>query len=236
MPLDYADKELLHSDDFCDLSHWHHEGVGTLECLPGGRMRIHCAGSRQGGRGCMAFFRPTLPDYVSISYDIVVHSHGGLVICYLAIRGLNGEDLIEDAQKLAPRTGEMKNYYALKWGLQSYHLSFSRFNDKGVHTNTSNWRRNPGSLLVGHGNDPIRELGRRYHVRITKDEGYLQFYVDDVFAHAVVDRDRSRHPIPDYGKFGFRLVGADVMADVFSFRVNRIDPHPEPRNNREDRT
>lgn len=233
MPLEYQDKELLHEDDLTDLARWHHEGCGALEPLPGGGMRLRCEGSRQGGQGCMAFFRPELPDQISVGYDIVMHSHGGLVINYIAIRGLHGEDLIDDADRLAPRTGEMRNYYALKWGLQSYHVSFSRFDDTGRHTNTSNWRRNPGCLLAGHGNDLVRELGRRYHIRITKDEGFLQLYVDGVFAHAVTDRDTSRYPIPDTGKFGFRLIGADVRADVFQFRVHRIDAHAEPRTNLE---
>ena len=97
--------------------------------------------------------------------------------------------------------------------------------------NTSNWRRNPGCLLIGHGNDIVSELGRRYHIRITKDEGYLQLYVDNVFAHAVTDRDTSRYPIPDSGKFGFRLIGSDVKADVFGFGVHRIDAHAAPRSN-----
>jgi hypothetical protein len=233
MPLDYENRAPLHEDSLVELGRWHHEGWGSMSPLAGGGMRLVCPGSRQGGPGCMAFFRPTLPDQVAIEYDIVVHSQGGLVINYVAIRGLNGEDLIEDAGKLEPRDGSMKNYFALKWGLQSYHLSFSRFDDKGLHTNTSNWRRNPGSLLAGHGNDPVREMGRTYHIRITKDAGFLQFYADGVFAHGVVDRDTSRHPIPDHGKFGFRLIGSDVQADIFNFRVFRLDPHPDLRKNAE---
>ena len=236
MPLAYQDKELLYQDRFVDLSRWYHEGGGSLDTLQDGGMRLHCLGSRQGGAGCMAFFRPGLPDQVSVAYDIIVYSHGGLVINYLAARGLHNEDLIEDRNKLAPRTGEMKNYYARKWGLQSYHVSYSRFDDQGHHTNTSNWRRNPGCLLVGHGNDLVQELGRKYRIRITKDSGYLQLYVDGVFAHGVVDRDTSRYPIPDVGKFGFRLIGSDVKADVFDFNVHRISTHPEPRRNAEDQT
>ncbi|NQU11541.1 DUF1961 family protein [bacterium] len=236
MPLDYDNRELLHQDAFDDLSRWHHEGIGSLEPLAGGGMRLQCQGSRQGGRGCMAFFRPTLPDQVSVSYDIVVHSHGGLVINYLAIRGLQGEDLIADAARLEPRAGEMKNYFARKWGLQSYHVSFSRFDDKGRHTNTSNWRRNPGCLLAGHGTDLVRELGRRYRIRLTKDAGILQLFVDDVFAHGVIDRDTSRYSIPDSGKFGFRLIGSGIEADVYDFRVHRIEAHPLPRADAGDAT
>lgn len=236
MPLVYEDKELLHQDGCRDLSLWHHEGIGTIAALPDGGMRLSCVDSVQGGAGCMAFFRADLPDQVSISYDIIVHSHGGLVINYVAIRGLLGEDLITDAHRLEPRTGVMKNYFARKWGLQSYHVSFSRFDDKGNHTNTSNWRRNPGCLLVGHGTDLVQELRRRYHIRITKDGGCLQLFVDGIFAHGLIDRDRSRYAIPDRGKFGFRLIGSGVMADVFNLRVHRIDCHPEVLSNQENAT
>lgn len=197
-------------------------------------MRMGCLGSRQGGPGCMAFFRPDLPDGISISYDLVVGSHGGLIINYLAIRGLNGEDLVEDRDQLERRTGVMKNYYAARWGLQSYHVSFSRFDDDGHHTETSNWRRNPGCVLVGHGVDPVRELGRRYAIRLTKDFGCLQLYVDGRFAHGLIDRAEGRFPIPDWGKFGFRLIGSNVRAEVHNLRIHRIDPHTAIRVNLED--
>lgn len=226
MPLDYAEQELLHADNFADAARWHHEGLGSVSILPGGGMRLHCLGSAQGAEGCMAFFRPDLPDRISIAYDIIVHSHGGLVINYVAIRGIDGEDLIADAGRLPPRTGVMSDYFHRRKGLQSFHVSFSRFNDDGVHTNTSNWRRNPGCLLVGHGNDLVRTLGRRHRIRITKEEGSLQLYVDGEFAHACLERDTSRFPIPDTGKFGFRLIGSDVKADVFNLRIHRIPPNP----------
>ena len=75
MPLDYENKELLHEDHFTDLSRWHHEGLGSLGTLNGGGMHLVCPGSKQGGAGCMAFFRPTLPDQIAVEYDIVIHSH-----------------------------------------------------------------------------------------------------------------------------------------------------------------
>lgn len=183
MPIDYPNHEILHEDTFQTLDQWHHEGAGHLEPIPGGGMRMACVGSEQGGPGCMAFFRPNLPDQVSISYEVKVKSHGGLIINYLAIRGINGEDLIEDADKLEPRIGTMRNYFATKWGLQSYHVSYSRFDDEGNHTSTSNWRRNPGCLLAGHGIDLVQEIGRRYSIGLTKDLGSLQLYVDSLFAH-----------------------------------------------------
>lgn len=229
MPLSYPDGELLFHEDFLSLDPWYHEGIGQLVPLPGGGLQLHCLGSRQGAEGCMVFFRPDLPDQVSISYDVIIHSHGGLMINYLAIRGLQGEDLIRDVSKLEPRTGIMANYYASQWGLQSYHVSVSRFDDAGLHTDTSNWRRNPGCLLMGQGEDPIQEIGRRYRIRLVKDAGFLQLHVDGRFIHGVFDRDVSRYSLPDWGKFGFRLIGSDVRADVFNFRVHRVPCHEEPR-------
>jgi branched-chain amino acid transport system ATP-binding protein len=87
---------LLHEDDFSNgFDQWHHEGIGHIASGPEGGMRLHCHGSRQGAEGCMAFFRPTLPDGIRVSYKLNVRSQGGLVINYVAIRGLNGEDLID---------------------------------------------------------------------------------------------------------------------------------------------
>ena len=224
MPTEYENGELLVSDDFADFSSWHHEGAGEIARAPDGGMRLHCFGSRQGGPGCMAFLRTTLPDHIAVEYRIVVRSHGGLVINYLAARGLAGEDLIEDAAKLPPRTGIMNDYYSVKKGLQSYHFSFSRFDDEGKHTDTSNARRNPGMLLMAQGIDPCTEIDRQYAVRIVKSRGHFQFHVDGRFCYDFLDRDESQHPIPDTGKFGFRLIGSDVAADVTDFRVHRVAP------------
>ena len=223
MPIPYGDLNELHRDDFADFDAWHHEGIGDIERAPDGGMRLHCFGSKQGGQGCMAFFRPTLPDQIAIEYDIIPRSHGGLIINYIALRGLNGEDMIEDRNKLPERTGVMKDYWGYDWGLQSYHVSFSRFNDQGQHTGTANWRRNPGLYMVGHGNDPVTELDRSYHIRITKDAGSLQCFVDGRFAHGFVDWRDQPLPIPDTGKFGFRTIGSDVLVDIANFQVKRID-------------
>jgi hypothetical protein len=222
MPVDYPNQKLLHEDNLEDFGNWHHEGIGEIKPAPDGGMRLHCFGSKQGGQGCMAFFRPNLPDHVAFEYDVAVRSHGGLLINYLAIRGQNGEDMIEDAGKLPERTGVMKDYWGHEQGLQSYHVSISRFNDKGEHTETSNWRRNPGCRLVGHGIDPCQEINREYHIRVVKDWGHCQLFADGRFAHAFMDYDQS-FPIPDTGKFGFRTIGSDVMVDIRNFRIFSIE-------------
>jgi hypothetical protein len=191
---------------------------------------MHCHGSQQGGPACMAFFRPDLPDQIAVDYDLTIRSHGGLFITYFAIRGLNGEDLITDTPgRLPPREGKMANYFHSQWGLQSYHVSISRFDDDGTHTGTSNWRRNPGLLMAGHGIDPCCRIDHTYHIRLTKDAGSCQLYVDGQFAHGFVDRDTAHRPIPDWGKLGFRVIGSDVMIDLAHLRIHRIDQAPAAR-------
>jgi hypothetical protein len=218
----YEPIEELIADDFAaGFANWHHEGIGEIAQGPEGGMELHCFGSRQSGEGCMAFLRPDLPDQVSIEYDVVIKSQGGLVINYLAMRGLLGEDMITDT-RLAPRTGIMANYWSRRWGLQSYHISYSRFRDTGEHTNTSNWRRNPGCYLMAVGEDHVCELNRRFTLRVVKDYGYLAFYVDGTRRFGFVDRDTTNGSIPDWGKFGFRLIGSDVKVEVFDFKAHRV--------------
>jgi len=222
-PFDYEVIESLHNDNFSKgFDNWHHEGIGEISHGPEGQMRLHCFGSKQGGEGCMAFFRPNLPDQIAVEYDLTVRSQGGLVINYLAIRGLNGEDMIEDRKKLEPRRGIMANYWSRRWGLQSYHVSVSRFNDDGTHTGTCNWRRNPGCYLMAHGVDEITEINRTFRVKVIKDYGHCTLYVNGKCTLGFVDRDLSRSLIPDHGKFGFRLIGSDVMCDVSNFSISRV--------------
>jgi hypothetical protein len=221
MTIHYDDQEELHSG--VTAADWAHEGVGTITATADGRgMDLACLGSKQGAQGCMAFFKHALPDQISVSYELTVHSQAGLVINYLALRGIQGESVLDETSGLPGRTGIMANYWAKEFGLQSYHLSFTRYNDKGVHTGTANIRRNPGGLLVGHGVDPIREVGRVFKLRITKDLGAVQLFVDGVLAMAAVDHATNLGPIPDGGHFGFRLVGDDVRATVKDFKVKKI--------------
>jgi Domain of unknown function (DUF1961) len=224
MPNVYENTGLLHSDDFASFDNWYHEGIGEIKSSPEGGMRLHCFESKQGGPGCMAFFRPDLPDNIAVEYDIVVRSHGGLVINYVAIRGLGGEDLIADRGELPERTGVMRDYFLASQGLQSYHISFSRFDDTGTHTDTSNARRNPGLLLAAQGIDRCTQIDRKYGIRLVKSRGHVQFFVDGEFCFDIIDRDESQYPIPDTGKFGFRLIGSDVKADISAFRVHRVEP------------
>jgi len=224
MTILYENTGLLHQSN--SPADWIHEGIGEIVSTPGqpGALDFACLGSIQGAEACMGFFKTPLPDQVEISYELTVHSQRGLVINYFALWGINGEDPFAPGCTLPPRTGIMANYWAKEFGLRSYHISVSRYNDKGIHTGTANIRRNPGGLLVGHGVDPVRTTNTPFRIRITKDLGAIQYHVNDVLAFACVDHATNLGPIPDQGYFGFRLIGSDVRITVKDFAVHAIKP------------
>lgn len=211
---------VLFEDDFrSGLSSWHHEGGGTVTIPEPGCMVLDCTGSRQGGVGCMAFCREDFPDGIAVEYDLLLDKSNGLVITFVAMRGLGGEDIITD---LPPRTGVFADYVGADAALRSYHVSVSRYDDEGRHTGVSNWRRNPGLHLVGQGEDLCKEIGRPYHVRIVKDGLHCQLGVDGRLAHEFTDPDELPDEAPSAGKTGFRAIGSAVIAQVRSFRVRKL--------------
>jgi len=212
--------EVLFQDDFTTgLDHWHHEGAGRIHVPEPGTLRIECIGSRQGGAGCQAFCRRDFPDGIAVEYDLLVERSNGLVITFVAMRGLEGEDMIED---LPPRPGVFADYTGADARMRSYHVSVSRYNDAGEHTGVSNWRRNPGLHLAGQGDDLCKEIGRRYSVRIVKDGPHCQLGVDGRLAHEFTDPDELPDEIPSGGKVGFRAIGSEVIAEIGDFRVRAL--------------
>ena len=63
---------------------------------------------------------------------------------------------------------------------------------------------------------PIEYENKNLERGICKSKGHSPFFVNGRFSHGSFDRDT--------GKFGFRLIGSDVMADIQSFRVHAIEP------------
>jgi len=212
--------DVLFEDDFrSGLDRWHHEGAGGISVPEPGIMLLECIGSRQGGPGCQAFCREDFPDAIAVEYDLLVKTNNGLVITFVAMRGLGGEDILTD---LPPREGVFRDYTGKDAPMRSYHVSVSRYNDKGVHTGVSNWRRNPGLNLVGQGEDLCKEIGRRYAVRIVKDGPHVQLGVDGHLAHEFTDPDELPDEIPSGGKAGFRAIGSEVIAEIRNFRVRAL--------------
>ena len=212
--------EVLFEDDFrSGPDNWHHEGTGTVTIPEPGLMLLDCTGSRQGGPGCQSFCSRDFPDGIAVECDLLVKESNGLVITFLAMRGLKGEDIITD---LPPREGIFLDYVGQDARMRSYHVSVSRYNDRGEHTGVSNWRRNPGLHLMGQGEDLCKEVGRPYHIRIVKDGGHCQLGVGRRLAHEFTDPGELPDEIPSCGKVGFRAIGSRVIAQIRNFRVRAL--------------
>ena len=213
---------MLYGANFTDpgLDEWYHEGGGTMRLEEPGVMRIEIIGSKQGAAGCQAFCRRSFPDRIAVEYDLKILTRNGLVITFLGMAGLNDEDLITGG--LPAREGVFRDYTGKDALVKSYHVSVSRYNDKGEHTGVSNWRRNPGLHLVGQGEDLCRESDRWYRVRLVKDGSHCELHVDGKLAHEFTDPQALETPLPTAGKVGFRAIGANVQALIRNFRVSTL--------------
>ena len=209
--------EVLFEDLFQrDLENWHHEGVGKVEIIRLGTMRLDCTGSRQGREGCHAFCRLDFPDPICVQYRLKLNQSNGLIITFVAMRGLKGEDILSE---LPSRRGIFADYVGADASMRSYHVSVSRYDDEGTHTGVSNWRRNPGLHLMGQGPDLCKEVGKAYDISIVKDGPHCQLGVDGILAHEFTDPGQMDDAIPSDGKVGFRAIGSKVIADISEFRV-----------------
>ncbi len=218
-PLVEARGQVLYSDNFASLDNWHHEGRGQLTQPEPNVMQLNCVGSKQGSAGCMAFCRTDFPDNICIEYDLRVLTRNGLVITFIAAQGRHGEDMITGLPK---REGVFADYI-FNPGLRCYHVSVSRYNDKGEHTGVSNWRRNPGIFLMAQQRDLCKEPLNWYHVAIVKQGPLLQMAVNGALAGGFVDPNEIPEPIPSAGKVGFRSIGAEVLAQIRSFKVTALE-------------
>ena len=209
----------IYRDSFHNLNNWHHEGIGQLTQPERNLMQLNCTASAQGKAGCMAFCKKDFPDSIRIDLDLRVLTTNGLFIAFLACQGRQGEDVL---QALPERSGVFADY-VYNPDLRSYHVSVSRYDDDGVHTGVSNWRRNPGLFLMGQQPDLCKEPNRWYHIVIVKKGPYLQLSVDNSFAGGFVDLDEIPDDIPRSGKIGFRAIGRDVNVQIKNFIVSRAE-------------
>ena len=113
---------VLLEENFRNLDRWHLEGRTEGVSLADGQLRLACEGSEQGAVGTMAFLKENFPDNIAVEYDLVVENHNGLLITFIAMTGLKGEDAITEAPK---RKGVFPDYFD---GTRSYHVSICRSN------------------------------------------------------------------------------------------------------------
>jgi hypothetical protein len=213
--------KIIYQDDFKNLDNWHFEGLvdGVTNPEPG-IMRLDCTGSKQNGVGCMAFCKRDFPDNIKLEYDLFVEEKNGLVITFVGMKGINGEDAITGVPK---RSGVFPDYVGENASTRSYHVSLSRYNDKAEHMGVSNWRRNPGIHLMAQGKDPCREIKKWYHVVIIKRGPRCELYVDGEIASGFTDPQKIDDEIPTGGKIGFRAIGSRVVEKISNFKVSSLE-------------
>ena len=211
---------VIFEDNFRNLDNWHPEGAISGVSVPEqGIMRLDCTGSQQGGVGCMSFCRKDFPDSICIEYDLYVEEKNGLVITFIGMQGLDGQDAITG---VPAREGYFKDYIGEDASTRSYHVSLSRYDDEANHTGVSNWRRNPGLHLMGQGDDPCKEIHKWYHVAIVKMGPTLQLQVDGKVASGFTDPDSLPDKIPSEGKVGFRAIGSKAIAKISNFKITSL--------------
>jgi hypothetical protein len=206
---------------FDSLDRWQLEGAVDGVTLRSGAMRLDCTGSKQGGVGAMAFLKQELPDNIAIEYDLVVENHFGLLITFVAMQGVNGEDALTGVPR---RTGVFDDYVGANASTRSYHVSVCRYGDTGVHTGVANWRRNPGLHLMTTGKDLCTETNRTYHVRILKHGPHCAIDVDGQPGAAFTDPQTLPGPVPTAGKIGFRAIGAKAVFVISNLTVSALAP------------
>ena len=207
---------VLLEENFANLDRWHLEGRTEGVSIKGGQLRLACEGSQQGAVGTMAFLRDSFPDNIAIEYDLVVENHNGLLITFVAMTGLSGEDAITEAPK---RKGVFPDYFD---GTRSYHVSICRYDDDGKHTGVSNWRRNPGLNLMVSGKDWCTETNTKYHVTITKRGPHCRVEVDGNVGAEFTDPKTLPGEVPVGGKIGFRAIGSKAIFRISSLKVTTL--------------
>jgi Domain of unknown function (DUF1961) len=210
--------KILFEEHFENLNNWRHEGAGdmVLDKEVKDAMRLQILGSGQGKAGAQAFCLKDFPDHIAIEYDLKLLTNKGLLLSFVALRGAMGQDMFDPGM---PEREGIFNDYVRNPLLKSYHVSVSRYDDKGLHTGVSNFRRNPGLVLMGQGPDLCKEIGKWYRVRLVKDGAHLQLGIDGQLAHQFTDPLQLETSVPDGGKIGFRSIGAEVRALIRNLRV-----------------
>jgi hypothetical protein len=207
---------VLLEENFANLDRWHLEGRTDGVSIKDGQMRLACEGSQQGAVGTMAFLKESFPDNIAIEYDLIVENHNGLLITFIAMTGLKGEDAITEAPK---REGVFSDYHD---GTRSYHVSICRYDDDGKHTGVSNWRRNPGLNLMVSGKDWCTETNTKYRVKITKRGPQCRVEVDGEVGAEFTDPQTLPGPIPAGGKIGFRAIGSKAIFRIANLKVTAL--------------
>ncbi|MBQ3427301.1 MAG: YesU family protein [Clostridia bacterium] len=188
-----------------------------------GKMRIKSAlPAELGQKANFVYWCPEdFPSDVCIEWDFRPISEPGLVILFFSAKGCGGEDLFDPA--LAPRDGQYNLYHS--GDINAYHVSYFRRkweDERGFHT--CNLRKSKGFHLVVQGADPIpscEDAFESYHIRLTKNNGKIEFAVNDLTVFSWQDDGKEYGPVLGGGKIGFRQM-APMEGEYSNLKVFEI--------------
>lgn len=196
------------SGDALDLEGtWHVEGNGEVR-LEGGDIAITA------NPAVVLWIRQDFPESMQLRFDLWFSSNRGIGVFFVAARGTEGEDIIDDQP---PRTGDYGEYTMGR--INCVGFSLHRFFPDGRHNPGANIRKNPGFNLVSQAKpDPIQQERTPCRVVIRKEGARFRLWVNDVLQHDWTD-DGSLGPVAGSGKIGFRLA-ADPTCEM---RVSNVE-------------
>ncbi len=161
------------------------------------------------------------PSDIVIEWDFRPIEEPGLCIMFFAAKGCNEEDLFD--KSLAPRDGQYNLYHS--GDINAYHISYFRRkweDERGFHT--CNLRKSKGFYLTAQGADPIpncEDAQESYHLRITKNNGLIEFAVNDLTVFSWQDDGRTYGDVLGGGKIGLRQM-APLIGEYSNLKVYEI--------------
>ncbi|KXI27590.1 DUF1961 family protein [Paraglaciecola hydrolytica] len=186
-----------------DVANWVMEGSGETQ-FNDGWMQMHSPDEQ----GHHVFWCPQdFPDSFIAQWQVQnLKFDAGLVIVFLAAKGVNGADIFDST--LPKRDGTFDQYTLGK--IKSYHISYyanAAHNPDRAHANL---RKNNTFSLLQEGEKGIPTLSEQIHtVTMVKNHDHIQLYIDERKVidykdnQPIVDGVDTGAPLSD-GKIGFR--------------------------------
>lgn len=199
------------------------EGEASIS-FPNGRLRMeNLRDPAEGQRSNFVFWCPEdFPPDVAISWDFWPLREPGLCILFFAATGRQGEDLFDP--RLAPRTGEYKQYH--HGDINALHVSYFRRRwpeERAFHT--CNLRKSYGFHMVAQGADPlpsVEDADSPYRIGLVKCGPEVAFYINDLPIFHWCDGGQTYGPLLGGGKIGFRQM-APLIGEYANLQVQGVE-------------
>lgn len=160
--------------------------------------------------GIFVWWKKDLPESFRLEYDFtplcVGGSKRGFFLLFFCAKGLDGQDIFEEAHWEKSTQQDFKKYTS--GVINCYHIGYLR----GT-TGLCNLRKNPGLVKVQGNEVAGLQEGQTYHITLTKKDARITFMVKG----PGIEKDKETfvdwtdpgdgRPVYSGGKFAFRQIG-----------------------------